>query len=51
MCLSVSVVPDDRDVEFEDNGVDIFPTDVYTILARGLGKYNKVEVRYYGSDP
>lgn len=48
--LVVSVVPDDRDVEFEDNAVDIFPDDVYTIRARGLTKADKVEVRYYGSD-
>jgi beta-mannosidase len=48
--LVVSVVPDDRDVEFEDNAVDVFPNDVYTILARGLKKDDKVEVRYYGSD-
>lgn len=43
-------VPDDRDVAFEDNGVDVFPDDVYTIHARGLVKDDKVEVRYYGSD-
>lgn len=43
-------VPDDRDVVFEDNGVDIFPGDVYTIHARGLVKDDQVEVRYYGSD-
>jgi beta-mannosidase len=48
--LVVFVVPDDRDVEFEDNAVDIFPDDVYTILARGLKKDDRVEVRYYGSD-
>lgn len=46
----VSAVPDDRDVGFEDNGVDVFPDDVYTIHARGLAKDDKVEVRYYGSD-
>lgn len=48
--LVVSVVPDDRDVDFEDNGVDVFPDDVYTILAPGLKEDDKVEVRYYGSD-
>lgn len=48
--LLVSVVPDDRDVELEDNAIDVFPNDVYTILARGLKKDDKVEVRYYGSD-
>lgn len=42
--------PDDREVVFEDNGVDVFPGDVYTINARGLTKDDKVEVRYYGSD-
>lgn len=46
----VSVVPDDRDVDFEDNGVDVFPDDVYTINASGLVKDDKVEARYYGSD-
>jgi beta-mannosidase len=48
--LVVSVVPEDRDVEFEDNAVDIFPNDVYTIMARGLKKNDQVEVRYYGSE-
>lgn len=48
-CVVVSV-PDDRDVAFEDNGVDVFPGDVYTIHARGLVKDDKVEVRYYGFD-
>lgn len=43
-------VSDDRDVVFEDNGVDVFPDDVYTIHARGLDKDDKVDVRYYGSD-
>lgn len=43
-------VPDDRDAVFEDNGVDVFPGDVYTIHARGLAKDDKVEIRYYGSD-
>jgi beta-mannosidase len=48
--LVISVVPDDRDVEFEDNAVDVFPNDVYTIVARGLKKDDQVEVRYYGSE-
>lgn len=43
-------VPDDRDVGFEDNGVDVFPDDVYTIYASGLVKGEKIGVRYYGSD-
>lgn len=43
-------VPDDRDVMFEDNGVDVFPDDAYTIHARGLVKDDKVEVQYYGSN-
>lgn len=43
-------IADDRDVDFGDNGVDIFPDDVYTIYARGLAKDDKVEMRYYGSD-
>lgn len=43
-------VPDDRDVVFGDNGVDVFPGDVYTIQAQGLVKDDRVEVRYYGSD-
>jgi beta-mannosidase len=43
-------VPDDRDVDFGDNGVDVFPDDVYTIYAQGLTKDSKVDVRYYGSD-
>lgn len=43
-------VSDDREVVFEDNGVDVFPGDVYTIHAQGLSKDDKVEVRYYGSD-
>lgn len=43
-------VPDDREVIFDDNGVDVFPGDVYTIHARGLAKDDKVDVRYYGSD-
>jgi beta-mannosidase len=43
-------VPDDRDVGFEDNGIDVFPDDVYTIYASGLVKGEKIAVRYYGSD-
>jgi beta-mannosidase len=43
-------VPDDREVGFEDNGVDVFPGDVYTIYASGLVNGDEVGVRYYGSD-
>ncbi|CAL5868501.1 uncharacterized protein PFLUO_LOCUS2727 [Penicillium psychrofluorescens] len=43
-------VADDRDVDFGDNGVDVFPDDVYTICAQGLAKDDKVEMRYYGLD-
>jgi beta-mannosidase len=43
-------VADGRDVDFGNNGVDVFPDDVYTIYAQDLAKDDKVEVRYYGSD-
>jgi beta-mannosidase len=48
VCLSQQP-DDDRDVSWEDNGVDVFPDDVYTIQAPGLVKGDKVEVRHYGS--
>lgn len=38
-----------RDVQWDDNGVDVFPGDVYFIKARNLVKGDDVRVRYYGS--
>ncbi|OIW25685.1 beta-mannosidase precursor [Coniochaeta ligniaria NRRL 30616] len=39
----------ERNVSWEDNGVDVFPDDVYTIHAPELVKGDQVEARYYGS--
>ncbi|CAK7215124.1 hypothetical protein SBRCBS47491_002375 [Sporothrix bragantina] len=36
------------DVVWGDNGVDVFPGDLYTIDAPGLKKTDAVDVRYYG---
>lgn len=37
------------DVIWEDNGVDVFPRDVYVIKAQGLEKGDDVRMRFYGS--
>jgi beta-mannosidase len=37
-----------RDVQWSDNGVDVFPGDVYVVEARNLVKGDDVRVRYYG---
>lgn len=47
--VEVYLTDDDREVSWEDNGVDVFPDDVYIIHARGLAKGDKVGMRYYGS--
>jgi beta-mannosidase len=39
---------EDVHVRWEDNGVDVFPGDVYTINAPGLVEGDDVRVRYYG---
>lgn len=36
-------------VIWEDNGVDVFPRDVYVIKAQGLEKGDDVRMRFYGS--
>jgi len=37
-----------RDVWWEDNGVDIFPGDIYVVKAPGVVKSDDVRMRYYG---
>lgn len=37
-----------RDVRWDDNGMDVFPGDVYVVHARNLIKGDDVRVRYYG---
>jgi beta-mannosidase len=46
--VEVYLADDEREVSWEDNGVDVFPGDVYTIHAAGLTKDDKVEAQYYG---
>ncbi|ERS96904.1 hypothetical protein HMPREF1624_06230 [Sporothrix schenckii ATCC 58251] len=38
----------DKAVTWSDNGVDVFPGDVYSIDAPGLSRTDTVDVRYYG---
>ena len=38
-----------RDVQWDDNGIDVFPGDTYVVKARNLVKGDDVHVRYYGS--
>lgn len=47
--VEVYVADDGRDVQWSDNGVDVFPGDAYIIEARNLIKGDDVRVRYYGS--
>jgi beta-mannosidase len=47
--VEVYLADEEREVSWEDNGVDVFPGDVYTIYAADLTKEDKVEVQYYGS--
>lgn len=44
-------LPDEsrNDVIWEDNGVDVFPGDVYVIKALGLKEGDDVRMRFYGS--
>ncbi|KAB5578052.1 beta-mannosidase precursor [Coniochaeta sp. 2T2.1] len=46
--VQVCVSQPGRNVSWEDNGVDLFPDDVYILPASGLVKDDQVEVRYYG---
>lgn len=47
--VEVYMAGEERDVQWSDNGVDVFPGDVYIIEARNLIKGDEVRVRYYGS--
>lgn len=47
--VEVYIAGDKRNVSWDDNGVDVFPDDVYTIYAKGLVKGDDVRVRYYGA--
>lgn len=47
--VEVYMACDERNVSWDDNGVDVFPDDVYTIYAKGLVKGDDVRVRYYGA--
>ncbi|CAK7201561.1 hypothetical protein SEUCBS139899_004267 [Sporothrix eucalyptigena] len=44
----LEVSTSNESVIWSDNGVDIFPSDVYSIDATGLSKTDTVDVRYYG---
>lgn len=49
-CVQLYLADESRtDVIWEDNGVDVFPGDVYEINAPGLNKGDDVRMRYYGS--
>ncbi|KAL1887833.1 hypothetical protein Sste5346_009945 [Sporothrix stenoceras] len=45
--LELSASPDKK-VTWSDNGVDVYPGDVYSIDADGLSRTDTVDVRYYG---
>lgn len=47
--VEVYLADDERNIVWDDNGVDVFPGDVYEIRAEGLVKGDDVRVRYYGS--
>lgn len=38
-----------RNIQWSDNGVGIFPGDVYVIEARNIIEGDDIRVRYYGS--
>ncbi|KFY01717.1 hypothetical protein V490_00791 [Pseudogymnoascus sp. VKM F-3557] len=49
-CLQLYLPDESRnDVIWEDNGVDVFPGDVYVIKALGLEEGDDVRMRFYGS--
>jgi beta-mannosidase len=49
-CVQLYLADGSRnDVIWEDNGVDVFPGDVYVIKAPGLEEGDDVRIRFYGS--
>ncbi|SPN99299.1 related to beta-mannosidase [Cephalotrichum gorgonifer] len=49
-CLELYMADNDRKVCWDDNGVDVFPSDTYVINATGLVEGDDVRMRYYGVD-
>lgn len=47
--VELYMADDSRDVRWDDNGVDVFPSDTYVVKARDLVKGDDVRARYYGS--
>ena len=46
--VEVYMADDTRDVQWDDNGVDVFPGDVHVIKGYGIKKGDDLRIRYYG---
>ncbi|UNI21799.1 Beta-mannosidase [Purpureocillium takamizusanense] len=48
--LELYLADEEREIRWDDNGVDVFPGDTYVVQGAGLVKGDDVRMRYYGSD-
>jgi beta-mannosidase len=43
----LEVIVKNRDIFLDDNGIDLFPGEEQTIIAKGLKSTDEVEIRFY----